>query len=82
MVDDASPDEAPDEDRGERLERLYDRLEVLSDLDDLALGGAGGLATGVEIAADGLHHGSMPALDAFEPLRDLAEDAGGFDDFL
>jgi hypothetical protein len=70
------------QDRGEALERLFDRLEVLSDLDDLSLGGAGGLATGVEIVADGLDHGSMPALDAFEPLRDLAEGAEGFDDFL
>jgi hypothetical protein len=82
MVDDSSPGGAVGRDRAEAIERLFDRLEVLADLDDLSLGGAGGLATGVEIVADGLHHGPLDALDAFEPLRDLGEGAEGFDDFL
>jgi hypothetical protein len=69
-------------DRGEELERLADRLELLADLDDLSLGGTGGMATSVEILADGLHHGPEDALDAFEPLRDLVEGLDDFDGFL
>lgn len=65
-----------------RIDALFDRLELLDDVDDLSLGGTGGLATGVEIVADGLHRGPADALDAFEPLRDLAEGVDTFDDLF
>ena len=68
--------------RSDDVEGLFDRLELLEDLDDLTLGGSGGWAAGVEIVADGLHHGPEDALDAFEPLRDLTEGVDTFDDLF
>jgi hypothetical protein len=66
----------------DRFDELYERLELLADLDDLTLGGAGGLATGVEIVADGLHRGPGDPLDAFESLRDLSDGTDVFDDLF
>jgi hypothetical protein len=66
----------------DRFDELYEKLELLADLDDLSLGGEGGLATGVEIVADSLNHGPGDPLDAFDPLRDMTESTDLFDDLF
>lgn len=62
----------------DRLDRLWDRLDLLGDLDDLSGGGTAGFATGVEILTDLSFRGPNGSVELFEPARDISE---GFEDF-
>ena len=81
--DDRDEPGAPDTPRRrDGLDGLLGRLDVLDAFDDLTLGGATGLATGVEIVADSFSPGPAGALDAFEPVRDIADHTDLFDDLF
>ncbi len=74
----ADPDEVTSS-----VDRAIERLDLLDDLDSLLGGGAGGLATGVEIFSEQLAHGPHDGLlDAFEPVRDLADHSDVLDDLF
>lgn len=65
------------------LDEALERLDLLDDLESLQGGGVGGLATGVEIFGEQLAGGPHDALlDAFEPVRDLADHTDVFDDLF
>ena len=65
------------------LDRALERLDLVDDLDALQGGGIGGLATGVEIFGEQLAHSPYDdLLDAFEPVRDLADHTDVFDDMF
>ena len=65
------------------LDEALERLDLLDDLDALQGGGIGGVATGVEIFGEQLAHGPHDALlDAFEPVRDLADHTDVFDELF
>ena len=69
--------------RFEVLDRVLERLDLVDDLDSLQGGGVGSLATGVEIFGEQLAHSPYDdLLDAFEPVRDLADHTDVFDDMF
>ena len=83
LVEGLADDAARRRCRFEVMDRTLERLDVLDALDDLQRGGAGGLATGVEIFGEQLAHGPYDdLLDAFEPVRDLADHTDLFDDLF
>jgi hypothetical protein len=80
-------DDDPSIERGrarfEVLDRVLERLDLMDDLDSLQGGGIGSLATGVEIFGEQLAHGPYDdLLDAFEPVRDIADHTDLLDDLF
>ena len=69
--------------RFELLDQVLERLDLMDDIDSLQAGGIGSLATGVEIFGEQLAHSPYDdLLDAFEPVRDLADHTDVFDDMF
>lgn len=69
--------------RFELLDKVFDKLDLIDALDDLQAGGAGGFATSIEIIGENFAHGPYDdLLDAFEPVRDIADHTDLLDDLF
>jgi hypothetical protein len=65
------------------LDAALERLDLLDALEDLSGGGAGGFATGIEIIGEQMAHSPYDdLLDAFEPVRDIADHTDFLDDIF